>query len=340
MAKVTIQTIADAVGVSKGAVSQCLRNPGLTRFSKETRQRILDKARELNYVANQQAASLRGGRTHCLGMVVPWNTPEVLDVAEMEAKKHGYSLSIHFTDTDLDAERQALRHTISQRVDGLIWLPSDTAWEYKHTIDQLQQAGVRTAFLEVALPGLPEAGLVEVDYKVPMKLALDGFRATGCREFLLISSLTHHHMRANRITYFKNYLKRHKLKGRVVVSNLEGEGMSEALEDFTMPVGVICESDWRTLSFINLAKARGFRIPEDIQLVGVGDMLLGGHFRVGELSEVKYSAIRRPSGEMARQAVHMLVEALKDNGKTSLPKVQLASELILRRSTLPATKAC
>lgn len=332
----TIKMIAEQLGLSQGAVSQCLRNPNNTRFSEQTRQRVLAKAKELNYVPNLLAAGLREGRTRFLSMVVPWNTPEMLDTAELEAKKRGYGLSIHFTvSPDLDAERKAIQYALGQRVDGLIWLPSDTAWGYTRTIQQLRQSGLRTVFLETALPGMPEAGLVEVDYEAPLLQVLDEYRKTGCRQLIYISPGRAHLMRARRLAVFEEFLQRTGLEGEVVEARGDHELIDQVLDRIATPCGVICDGDWYALDLLRFVKERGIRMPEELQLVVVGDILVGGRFRIGEICQPRYSAIRRPSGEMARQAVTMLIDSLESGTNDALPRKLLESSWIVRETTLP-----
>lgn len=79
MPTVTLETIAQMSNVSRGAGSLVLRNPDHPRFAKETRERILEAARKLNYVPNRMASGLRRGQSRFVSLMVPWNTPELLE---------------------------------------------------------------------------------------------------------------------------------------------------------------------------------------------------------------------------------------------------------------------
>ncbi len=331
----TLKEIAAACGVSVGSVSQCLRNPDNRRFSEETRRRILQAARDLAYVPNRMAAGLREGRTNFLAMVVPWNTPEMLDCAEMEAKSKGYTLGIHFTvSPDLDAERTAIHHALSQRADGLIWMPSDTAWKYTLTLERIRTSGTRTVFLEEAVPGLPESGLVEVDYRTPLGETLDGLRKSGCARLWFLTPSRKHSMRDKRARFFETYCAAHGLDGRVIEDS-DASMRVKRLETETRPDAVICEGDWAGLDVLACAESKGIRIPDDLQLVIVGDILVGGRYRISEISRPQITAIRRPSGEMAREAVRMLVSAIESNNHQELCTRTLNAKYIPRATTRP-----
>jgi len=72
MNKVSLKDIAESLGVSKALVSLVLNNKGTERgINKETQQRVREKAKELNYVPNQNARGLRTGKTDTLGLIVP-----------------------------------------------------------------------------------------------------------------------------------------------------------------------------------------------------------------------------------------------------------------------------
>src|SRR5690606_7373984 len=100
---ITYADIAKASGVSTAAVSLVLRNPEHPQFSPGTRQRILNAAKRFNYVPNRVAASLRGGKTQTLALVMPYHEAELMDIAEQAAAAAGYTLMIQFTyKPDLD----------------------------------------------------------------------------------------------------------------------------------------------------------------------------------------------------------------------------------------------
>ena len=333
----TLQDIAAACGVSATSVSQCLRDENNPRFSEKTRMLIQETARKMGYVPNLWAAGLREGRTNFLSMVVPWNTPEMLDAAETEAKLHGFTLAIHFSvSPDLDAERTALRHAIAQRVDGLLWLPSDTAWKYTRTLELIRTTGTRTAFLESALPGLPDGGLVEIDYRTPMRQALDQLVATGCRTLIMLATGTNHRMRAGRVEFLREYCTAQALDCHVIEGQ-DPEQIHEILSACGTGAGILCGSDWIGLRVLDYARSAGIRIPEDLQVLVIGDILVGGQFRITEICSPKMSAIRRPSGEMARTAVRLLIDNIASGERQPVGHRLLQAEYIPRETTLPAT---
>ena len=117
-----IVDVARAAGVSTATVSRALR--GLPNVTEVTRQRVLQAASALGYVASPSAASLASGRTRTVGLLTPWVTrwffSNVIEGAERTLRARGFdALLSMFRDDDASGLRfdpDALR----RRVDGVL----------------------------------------------------------------------------------------------------------------------------------------------------------------------------------------------------------------------------
>ena len=120
-----IKDVARELGVSTATVSRALR--GLPRVSPETRDRVLEVANRMGYVASPHAASLASGQTLAIGVVVPnvtrWFFGSVVHGAEELLRQEGYDLLL-YTVTGEPAARQRLFHSylLSKRVDAVMVL--------------------------------------------------------------------------------------------------------------------------------------------------------------------------------------------------------------------------
>src|SRR5258708_2624765 len=101
-----LKDIALATGFSANTVSLALRES--RRIPKETRDRILDAARQLNYLPNHVAQSLVSRETKTIGLVLTDIMNPTLTLAarsiERELASRGYSLMLAATDNVLDKE--------------------------------------------------------------------------------------------------------------------------------------------------------------------------------------------------------------------------------------------
>jgi LacI family transcriptional regulator len=124
--RITLRDIADATGFSVNTVSHALKDK--PDISLETRQRIKQKAKEMGYIVDSIAGSMRSGVTRTIAVILG----DVLNphfgnwVREIErtAFMHGYSTLIINTDEDENVELDAITTAISKRVDGIIICPT------------------------------------------------------------------------------------------------------------------------------------------------------------------------------------------------------------------------
>ncbi len=123
--KATLNDIAQKVGVSKSLVSMYLNNHRLSgRIAHETKKKIDDAVRELNYHPSFAACALSNGKTKTIGMICggiknPYFAYLVEDAME-EAVKGGYQLLLSLTRWIPEAEEKALENLLNRQIDGLL----------------------------------------------------------------------------------------------------------------------------------------------------------------------------------------------------------------------------
>ena len=151
--KATLAQVAAMAEVDVSTASRVLRGQSEQRIRAETRDRILEAAKKLNYRANFTARSLRMSRTFTLGIVVPQLDNPVFSAAirgaENVAAQHGYSLLISHRDPG-EAGTTIAKLSQMNRVDGLLVASLDADEVLR---SDLAEANVPYALLNRQLTG-------------------------------------------------------------------------------------------------------------------------------------------------------------------------------------------
>lgn len=121
----TIKDVAARAGVSLGTASRVLSKSPHT--SADSRAKVMQAAKQLGYVANGPAQSLRRARTNILGLLIsdirnPFFARLALS-AEKEARKSGYMVVYGNANEDADTADEIVQVFSQQRVDGVLFSP-------------------------------------------------------------------------------------------------------------------------------------------------------------------------------------------------------------------------
>lgn len=128
MKKVSMQDIADKLGVSKGTVSLVLSGKAKGgRVSEKTADRVKKMAAEMHYYPNDIARSLSTGTTMTIGVIVTDISNEFFGNLtfhiQEQAKKYGYTVITTNTNERLDEFDNAITTLMNKQVDGIVLVP-------------------------------------------------------------------------------------------------------------------------------------------------------------------------------------------------------------------------
>jgi DNA-binding LacI/PurR family transcriptional regulator len=353
MARVTLQTIADHVGVSRMTVSNAFSRPD--QLSDGLREQILDAARELGYVGPDPAArALARGRTGAVGVLLT------------ASLRHAFTddVSIGFlgaVTAELDATGLALTLLSTSSKGDVVPArdaPMDGAVVYACDPDT-------TAANWLFKRGLP---LVTVDQEpvpdVPSVIVDD--RGGGRQAATHVIGLGH---RRIGIVAFGNgpegladdprpdavagrYIARERLAGYLDVlgpagvrpvlhtqrRNDEDDARRAALTVLAgppaeRPTAVLCQSDVLALGALHAAEALGLSVPADLSVVGFDDSPLARRLRPA-LTTVRQDVDAK--GKAAAAALLEAMEGARNGPRGRASRVLLTTDLVVRESTGPA----
>jgi LacI family transcriptional regulator len=330
---VTMQDIARDLKVSVVTVSKVLRNQG--RISEATRKRVLQRAKKLNYQMNWVARSLVTRRTYTIGLLLPeFAHPFFGEIARAVAhtvRPHGYHVVISSFEEDPELEMSEVDSLLARQVDGLIIA---TAQPSRHLdlFKRVQERKTPFVLIDRPIRGL-RVCFVGVDNRAIGRLATEHLIARGCRRIA--------HLRGpvigiagERLEGYRHALAQNELcshPGHIVAGGHgDGtgfEGMQKLLRVLPLPDGVFCYNDPVAIGAMKAILEAGLRLPEDIALVGAGNV----HYC--DALAVPLTSVDQGTCRIGGLAAELLITRIASKRAMRPEKILIPPRLVERDST-------
>jgi len=325
--------IARDLGVSLMTVSKALRSH--SDISEQTRTRVMKRAQELDYRPNWIARSLVTRRTYVIGLVIPDLMHSFFaEVAKGVTRKFeplNYQIVIANSDENADIEERQIELLLARSVDGLI-IASTQPNCRRNLFVTLANRGVPYVMIDRAPAGL-KANYVGVKDEEIGAMATEHLIEQGCRRIAhirgpLIAPGT------GRLRGYSRALAKHGLKAppEYVVSGQHSDGsgydaMRQLLKLNPPPDGVFCYNDPVAAGAIKAVLEAGLRVPDDIAIIGAGNV----HY--SDLLRVPLSTIDQSSSAIGETAAELLVSCIESKTPVPAKRILIAPQLIVRESS-------
>lgn len=270
---VTIKDIAVRCSVSEGTVDRALN--GRAGIKQETKEHILQVARELGYRPNHLASCLAKGSSRtigvvCAGIMNPFFCSFV-EAIERMAYENGYYLNLILTHGSREKEMEGIDYLASRQVDGLIIIPLGFGEEYEQTLLKYQ-IPIVTVYNRIS----DKFTHVDVDGRLIMRNAVQRMVEKGYHRimYLDLGYGTPIDQKNNR------YSLNQRRQGYIDGMQQEGLGKPEILvnydwkpiEKFLMAGGgkpaILCPFDDVAVHMLNLLRKHGISVPEQAGIMG------------------------------------------------------------------------
>jgi LacI family transcriptional regulator len=337
---VNMKDIARELGVSVVTVSKALRNH--PDISNPTRERVHLKVKELGYRLNLTARSLVTGHSSLIGLIVPdLIHPFFAEVAKglsLAIRQHGYFLVMSSSEEDSELEQQEIEHMLAHRLDAMVIASCQTDPEF---LRRIQLGDTPLILVDRSFKSLPAHFVGSDDYTAG-KLAAEHLLAVGCKRPCHIRG-PENSVGERRLKGFLDAMKKRNISvpGEYIlrVAKADVAGRSNGADAMRrlkglrrMPDGVFCYNDVIAIGMINEAKNQSVRIPEDIAVIGCGNLHYDNEIRV------PLSSIDQRSNEIGVRIAKLILEILTVQTTTAYRSVVLQPGLIARTSTLGKTQ--
>ena len=327
---ISIYDIAKKAKVSPSTVSRALQDH--PRIGAETKKRIRELAKEMDYVPSTVARSLIANQTWTIGMVLATiDDPfmgRVVEGVEHVAIEAGFNVFLSTSQNDRQREIAVIDTLQQRRVDGIIVIASHLFNQYPQYFDRSK---VPIVFINEQKPG-KSIHFVTVDDLHGARVAVEHLIALGHRRIGYMGVTNR--PKSNRYR-LKGYQKALQAAGialdpaLVFTSHTVEEHISRgeaSLEPLLTAGGtaVFCYNDITAIGLLSACYKRGLAVPGDLSVVGFDDIDIAAY------TMPPLTTIRQPRFELGQRAMHMMLDLL--DGKQPENQI-LPGELVVRQTT-------
>jgi len=333
---VRMKDIAKDLDLSVVTISKVLRDH--PDIAEETRERVLRRVKELDYQPNTLARGLVTGRSYLIGLVVPDLLhpffAEVAKALSTAVGKRGYSVIISSSEENPELEAREIQQLAGRQLDALVIATSGNETQ---TFERMDRQGQPYILIDRELPGLA-ANFVGIDDEAAGRIATEHLIDQGCRTIAHIRG-RNNSTGIRRFEGYKQSLLRHGLQysDAIVVasSNVDiesgwqgAEAMRLLLTQKPRPDGVFCYNDPLAIGALNAILQAGLRIPEDIAVIGCGNLHYDTSLRV------PLSSVDQHSQMIGERAGSILLNMIESKVRPHPMVVILDPALVVRSSTM------
>jgi DNA-binding LacI/PurR family transcriptional regulator len=326
---VTMQDIADKVGVSKALVSMIFR--GVPGPSAETKARVLAVAEEMDYRPNRTAALLSLRRTHLIGVMTDIRNAfhaEMVEHMVAEADKVGYEVVLGAV-TPTHAEAAVMETLLDFRCEAVVLLgpaASDVdlrAWAGRVPIVAV---GRRIGGVDAVRAG-DSRGMSDV---------VDHLVALGHRRIAHFTG--YGSIGKDRQAGYRRAMHRHGLDEHMAVvegdftENFAPAAVDAFLDgDIEPPTAIVAANDRSAVGLLDALQRRGVSVPGDISVTGYDDSTLA------RMAHIDLTTVSQEPKEQARRAITAATSRLDDE-RTEVSSSVLRPRLVVRGTTGPTDR--
>lgn len=332
---IRLKDIAHDLGISMITVSKVLRNK--PDVGQKTRERVLEKVKEVKYRPNMMARSLASGKSHAVGFIVPDLVhtffAEVAKGMSGFLRRHAYELILASSEEDPILERDQIDNLLARGIDALLIA---SCQQDVRGFSRLVEGDIPYILIDRTIHGL-DAHFVGMD-----DISI-GYRAT--EHLILLGRRRIAHIGAesystavNRLIGYKKALRKHGIpycKDLIQVHpRLEYAGdqagmsaMDVFLRRRKRPDAVFCFNDLTAVGAIQSIIEHGLRVPEDVAVIGCGNLRLSPYLNV------PLSSVDQATSQLGERAAELALSLINGEGKRDPRKTLLEPHIIARKST-------
>jgi len=333
---ITIKSIANTFGVSTATVSKALN--GLTGMSDELRERILQYAKENNYVPNMYGRGLKGVSLRVIGVIIPDNANPTYSVMlkgiEARAEQAGFNIILCNSDEDWKKEQSKINVLVEKKVDGILLVPAAVAEDEPPKRYSMLDAVKMPFVMSIRKLEGYYCDVLTSDNRYGASIAVNYLIGKGHRKIVHVTSTLNTSTVTQRIIGFKEKMQVAKLPvdcDSIIHLNYLNKdsftsGVAELVKRKDKFTAIFAFNDMLAFHLIKTLSALGLQVPKDIAVIGYDDN------DFADFCLVPLTTVSHDSFYLGYLGADILIERIKDKSKLYSEKLIRPSRIIERMS--------
>ncbi|WP_367121777.1 catabolite control protein A [Staphylococcus capitis] len=306
---VTIYDVAREARVSMATVSRVVN--GNQNVKPETRNKVNEVIKKLNYRPNAVARGLASKRTTTVGVIIPDISnvyySQLARGLEDIATMYKYHSIISNSDNDPEKEKEIFNNLLSKQVDGIIFLGDTISEEIKDLINQ--------SSVPVVVSGTngkdDHIASVNIDFKQAAEEATQHMIEKGAKKFALVGGDYSKKAQDDVLQGLTKVLNQHHLELDEALHFSGKESYKEGIKAFeklqnNMPDAILSISDEQAIGILHSALDAGVNVPEDLQILSFNNT------RLVEMVRPQLSSVIQPLYDIGAVGMRLLTKYMNE----------------------------
>lgn len=306
---VTIYDVAREARVSMATVSRVVN--GNQNVKPETRNKVKEVIKKLNYRPNAVARGLASKRTTTVGVIIPDISnvyySQLARGLEDIATMYKYHSIISNSDNDPEKEKEIFNNLLSKQVDGIIFLGGTISEEIKDLINQ--------SSVPVVVSGTngkdDHIASVNIDFKQAAEEATQHMIEKGAKKFALVGGDYSKKAQDDVLQGLTKVLNQHHLELDEALHFSGKESYKEGIKAFeklqnNMPDAILSISDEQAIGILHSALDAGVNVPEDLQILSFNNT------RLVEMVRPQLSSVIQPLYDIGAVGMRLLTKYMNE----------------------------
>ena len=324
MSNLTIRDIAQMAGVSATAVSFVLNNkPGV---SEATREKVQEIIKTTGFTPNVHTRRLNLGKSFTIHVVLRQYDSNLFNQFAMEtlsgifkaSRELGYSIIFTFVYEDMSYE-QIIESVRSKDCDGVILNQVSDS----RILSQLRQENIPFVCVDAHIPKDGALPLVEVDYYDAAYQATNHLIDCGHKQIGFLGLNAHAEFYMNTFKGYADALKEHGLvvnpdwlfQSAHTQKSVEA-CVDKLLQQAQLPTAFLCTGDAFAVEVVRCAKHQGLRVPEDLSIISLDDLLISRYL------DPPLSSMTFDKEQLGQQAMNLLYRIIHNEPYEAVNLIQ------------------